>query len=84
MTRLQRTRLNAAIKALAAAGSSGGEGHLRDRLRRAFEHGTFAEQADECARARSWASIVRSADDPKKLATARDAIGLLWASMEDE
>jgi hypothetical protein len=88
VTRLQRRRLNDALAAIVAAG---GErmtlpGHLCDRLARAMRTGSDGQWhvSDVLAQGRAWASLVLEGQDPKKCAKARDAIGLLWAAMEDE
>lgn len=73
MTKLQRERLDAACAALTAAGAE----KLPDRLRLAF---TMRHQdiSDVLAQARSLMSL-----HPGRV-VARDAIGLLWAALEDE
>lgn len=85
MTPLQRERLDAALKAILAAGGHSAHGHLADRLRRATTTGSDGRWPlhEVLVQARAWASIVRSEDDPKRMAAARDAIGALWAVQED-
>lgn len=85
LTPLQRSRLKTALAKIALAGGDDAPGHLQDRLRRSMLTGSDGQWPlqEVFVQARAWASIVRTEDHPDAKAEARDAIGLLWASMED-
>lgn len=79
-TPLQQERLDAAVAALQAAGAEKLPGRLMSALR---EPGPdmWSEAHAVLAQARSWASTRPSGPEHQR---ARDAIGALWAVMEDE
>jgi hypothetical protein len=83
MTPLQRERLDAAVTALHAAGAT----KLPDDLLAAFKADDQQSIAACLSRGRSYASIVLgsySPDERERHRVACDAVGLLWAVVEDD
>jgi hypothetical protein len=83
-TPLQQERLDAAVAALSAAGAE----KLHERLLVAFEQYELTDKWSELhsvmMQGRAWASIDIDREYRPRREVARDAIGLLWAVLEDE